>query len=127
MQSCGFFFPDIYKYIKKRVWRWLILGALEGNAAITITTTVGGGNKGAVFGRSSCDLKKKRKKKKLSDRGCSKVEGRGGVVGGGGGGGSVEEIKSIETEVEAGVVTSLLHIEPVVESSSAEIDRGVPE
>lgn len=38
----------------------------------------------------------------------------------GGGGGSVEEIKSIETEVEAGVkssvVTSLLHIEPVVES-----------
>lgn len=36
------------------------------------------------------------------------------------GGGSVEEIKSIETEVEAGVqssvVTSLLHIEPVVES-----------
>lgn len=34
-----------------------------------------------------------------------------------GGRGSVEEIKSIETEVEAGdVVTSLLHIEPVVES-----------
>lgn len=42
-------------------------------------------------------------------------------------GGSVEEIKSVETEVEAGVessaVTSLLHIEPVVESQR-EIDRA---
>lgn len=42
-------------------------------------------------------------------------------------GGSVEEIKSVEAEVEAGVqssaVTSLLHIEPVVESQR-EIDRA---
>lgn len=42
-------------------------------------------------------------------------------------GGSVEEIKSGETEVEAGVessaVTSLLHIEPVVESER-ELDRA---
>lgn len=68
-------------------------------------------------------FKKKQKKKTVSDRGCSKP---GGVVGRWWWwwwwrwGGSVEEIKSIETEVEAGVkssvVTSLLHIEPVVES-----------
>lgn len=44
-------------------------------------------------------------------------------------GGSVEEIKSVETEVEAGVqssaVTSLLHIEPVV-ASEREAERAQP-
>lgn len=42
-------------------------------------------------------------------------------------GGSVEEIKSVGAEVEAGVqssaVTSLLHIEPVVESER-ELERA---